>query len=82
MSFLWGRILYEAIKCRFCAEFLNEDSLNEDETFEDGKTRILGLCVGLPSELPDLKQKMNSYCRDNDLKLLDAIVPKDFDKYG
>jgi predicted RNA-binding Zn-ribbon protein involved in translation (DUF1610 family) len=73
-------ILYEAIKCRFCGEFLNKDNLNDTDTNEN-RIKIIGLCIGLPRELPELKERLSHYCSDNNLILLDTILPTDIDRY-
>ena len=66
----------EAIKCRYCGEFLGSSntspSLNQQEEIDDRET-VVGVHVGFSSGMADAKKEMASFCKEQNLRLLEVV---------
>jgi hypothetical protein len=72
-----------AIKCRYCGEFLLEESKSSSliHEHEDNATDFtVGLYVGFASGMRDARNAMSAYCKEQSLKLFDVVSSLD-EKY-
>jgi hypothetical protein len=55
----------EAIKCRYCGEFLQ---------VKEHKIAVIGVCTEFASQIPELRDNLLSYCNANGLELIDVLM--------